>query len=174
MTTLPTKIMIFGRPGGGKSTFALKLHKATGIPLHHLDKYFYVSNWIERDYQEFLSLQQAIVDKSSWIIDGNCTRSLKMRYHRANLVVYFNYPRWLCYWRIFKRLFNKNTEINDRADGCEETINLKLLSYMWSFENRVAEQIKNLKKQCPHTRFIEIKSDKDLQQLEHELTSKYF
>lgn len=37
------KICIFGRPGSGKSTFALQLHKKLNLPLYHLDKYFYKS-----------------------------------------------------------------------------------------------------------------------------------
>ena len=66
--------MIFGRPGSGKSTFANKLSKEINTPLYHLDKYFYVDNWIERDYQEFLQVQQDIVNQPSWIIDGNSTK----------------------------------------------------------------------------------------------------
>ncbi len=169
MLKLPSKIMIFGRPGSGKSTFALDLHKATKIPLHHLDKHFYESNWVERDYQEFLDIQQSIVDGDSWIVDGNSTRSLEMRYSKADLVLYFNYPRWLCYLRTFKRLFHKNTEIDDRAENCHERISLKLLRYMWSFESRVAEQIVLLREEYPGIRFVEITSDKDLKKLKREL-----
>ena len=160
--------MIFGRPGGGKSTFALRLHKQTGIPLHHLDRHFFESNWVERDYQEFLKIQQSLVEGTLWIIDGNSLKSLEMRYARADVVVYFNYPRWICYWRILKRLFDKNPEIKDRADGCRETIRFGLLHYIWGFENRVANQIRGFQKQYPNAKFIEIKSDKDLQKLENE------
>jgi len=39
MNSLPfSKVMIFGRPGSGKSTFALALSQKTGLPLHHLDR----------------------------------------------------------------------------------------------------------------------------------------
>lgn len=62
---MPSKIMIFGRPGSGKSTFSDALHKQTGLPLHHIDKYYFVENWVERDRQEFLDIQQSIVDTDS-------------------------------------------------------------------------------------------------------------
>ena len=101
--------MIFGRPGSGKSTFALKRHKHTSIPLYHLDKYFFKANWIERNYQEFLKIQQSLVDGTSWIIDGNNVKSLEMRYYSSDFVLYFNYPRWICCLRILKKLFSKNT-----------------------------------------------------------------
>jgi adenylate kinase family enzyme len=159
------KVMIFGRPGSGKSTFSLRLSKATGLPLYHLDKYFYEANWVERDYQKFLEDQQSLVDQERWIIDGNSTKSFEMRYAKADLALYFNYPKPICYWRIFKRLFSKNKAIDDRAKGCKETVRMSLLKYMWSFENRVAKQLADLKQKYPNCKFIEITSDKGLRKL---------
>ncbi|MHB9147034.1 MAG: hypothetical protein ACYC2U_01025 [Candidatus Amoebophilus sp.] len=63
MDKRPTRIMIFGHPGSGKSTFEFTLHQATGILLYHLDKYFYTINWIKHDYAEFLTIQQSFVDE---------------------------------------------------------------------------------------------------------------
>ncbi len=164
-----SRIMIFGRPGSGKSTFAHKLHKLTELPLYHLDKYFFTANWVKRDYQEFLQKQQGLVDKNLWIIDGTQIKSLEMRYARAELCIFLNLPRWICYIRIFKRLFGfKNSQIQDRAKGCKETINksfLSLLKYMWKFDARVAKSIADLRKKYPHVEFIEIKNDKELEQL---------
>ncbi len=167
----PAKVMIFGRPGSGKSTFALQLHRTSQVPLYHLDKHFFGPNWIERDYQEFLAIQQSILATDTWIIDGNNTQSLEMRYSKADLVLYFNYPKWLCYWRILKRWLSKNRDIDDRAPGCKETIRLSLLRYMWSFEERVAKQISLLKEQYPNTRFMEINNDRALKALQQALIS---
>jgi adenylate kinase family enzyme len=136
-------------------------------PLYHLDKHFYEANWVERNYQEFLTDQQFLVNQERWIIDGNSTKSLEMRYSKADLVLYFNYSRVLCYWRILKRLFCETKEIEDRADGCKETVRWSLLKYMWSFENRVAKQIIELKQKYPNCKFIEITSDKDLKNLNY-------
>jgi len=72
--TLPdilNKIMVFGLPGSGKSTFATKLAQALNMPIHHLDRHFYVANWVERDYREFLDQQQFFVNQPRWVIDGN-------------------------------------------------------------------------------------------------------
>jgi adenylate kinase family enzyme len=103
--------MIFGRPGGGKSTFAVWLSDALQLPLHHLDKHFFTANWIERDYNEFLSIQKNIVTGKTWIIDGNSIHSLETRWSHADLVLYFNYPKWICYWRILKRFLYPNCNI---------------------------------------------------------------
>lgn len=163
------KIMIFGRPGSGKSTFALKLHKTTNIPIHHLDKHFFEANWIAREHQEFLEIQRAMVNEDSWIIDGNSTKSLEMRYAKADLVIYFNYSKLLCMYRIYKRLFVKNPEIDDRADNCKEAVRWKLIKYLWGFEHRVKNTILELKNKYPDVELIEVRNTDDLRELEIEL-----
>jgi adenylate kinase family enzyme len=158
------RIMIIGRPGSGKSTFAIDLHKKLNIPLFHLDKHFFIENWEQRDYQAFLSIQQSFVDEPRWIIDGNSTKSYEMRYSQADICLYFNFPRYLCYWRVFKRLFHKNPHIDDRALNCQETVRWSLLTYMWSFEKRVSNLLADLKTKYPHVQFVELQCDKDILQ----------
>src|SRR5271169_879774 len=99
------RIMIFGLPGNGKSTWSIRLSDLLEIPVYHLDKYFFVENWNKRNYDEFLRDQQELVSEEAWIIDGNCMRSLEMRFARADTALYFRFSRLVCLWRIFKRLF---------------------------------------------------------------------
>lgn len=47
------RIMIIGRPGSGKSTFSVMLQKSLNIPLFHLDKYFFIADWVPREYENF-------------------------------------------------------------------------------------------------------------------------
>lgn len=157
--------MIFGRPGSCKSTFTLKLHKANGITIHHLDKHFYETNWQERDYDQFIDIQSYILRWDNWIIDGNQTKSLELLWYKADIILYFNFPVGLCYWRVFKKLFVRNSEIDDRAEGCKETIRWSLLKYMWSFEDRVNGPVKKLKRCYPEVKFIEVNSDGDLDEI---------
>lgn len=161
--------MIFGRPGSGKSTFASYLFNYLNLPLYHLDKYFFVENWGERNYEEFLDIQQKIVDSDSWIIDGNSTRSLEMRFSKADLVLYFNFSRFICYFRIFKRFFKPNNFIKDRADGCSEIIKFSFLRYVYSFEKRVDTKIIFLKNLYPNVIFQEIRNDIGLDKLKNQL-----
>ena len=158
------KIMIFGKPGSGKSTLACLLHKILKLPLIHLDKYFFKANWQEQNYEDFLDIQNNFVNAEKWIIDGNCLHSLEIRYSKADLILYFNYPTSICFWRIIKRLFQTN-QFDDRAEGCDKKISLKLIKYILNFENKVTTQLNVLRKKYPHTKFIEIKNDDDLQEL---------
>lgn len=161
----PIRIAIFGKPGSGKSTFASELSKKLNAPLHHLDKIFFIENWADRNYQDFLADQQKIVSTDSWIIDGNSLQSLEIRYARANTVIYFNYPSWLCCWRMIKRFWRSNPDIQDLPPGCTKTISWKLLSYLWGYENRINPSLTALQERYPQIQFFEIRSDKELKQL---------
>lgn len=161
------RIMLFGIPGSGKSTFALKLSRILHLPLFHLDKYFFLEGWKERDYDEFLDIQSELVKQEYWIIDGNATRSLEMRYRRADMILYFNFNRVLCLYRIFKRLIHKHPHLSDRADGCTEKVRRRLITYLWGFPKRVKPQIEHLREKYPETTFYEIRSEKELKELFH-------
>jgi adenylate kinase family enzyme len=157
--------MVFGRSGSGKSTFSVWLSHFLGLPLHHLDKHFYVNNWLERNHNDFLQIQQNILDTECWIVDGNSIRSLGMRWAKADLVLYFNFPKVVCLYRILKRFFKPNRFIDDRALGCQEKLSFKLITYMWFFEKRIAQDIKMFKEKYPHAVFKEITCGNDLNKL---------
>jgi adenylate kinase family enzyme len=162
----PQRIMIFGRSGSGKSTTALLLSKSLGLPVHHLDKYFYIDGWQERNYQDFLHIQQKIVNQDHWIFDGNGTQSLEMRYQRADVAIYFYYPFWQCIWRAFKRtIIPKNPSIDDRAPNCPEIFSWKLFKYIWSFDDRVRDNLISLTKKYPTVTFFKVTNDRELAHL---------
>ncbi len=75
----------------------------------------------------------------------------------------------MCYFRVFKRLFDKNPEIDDRSEGCPEAVKIDLLRYMWSMPKRLASYLGFLQEMYPHVRFIEIKSSEDLKIVEQEM-----
>lgn len=160
------RIAVVGRPGSGKSTFALKLSEQTHLPVYHLDKIFFIDNWVTRNKEEFLNLKQIWVNQDKWIIDGNAITSLPIRYEKADAVVLFLLPRWKCLWRIFKRcLIPRNPKIDDRAQNCPEKVSWKLLTYTWKFKNRIQPIISELQQKHPTTELFLVKSDTDAKNL---------
>jgi adenylate kinase family enzyme len=156
------KIMVFGLPGSGKSTFATKLAQCLDLPVYHLDKHFYVENWFERDYEEFLDVQQSFVDQPRWVIDGNAMKSLEMRFQKADVAIYFRYPVFICFWRMFKRVFHKNWHIPDLAEGCTKNIRFRLIKYLFRFHRRYSPKINELRQKYPQVYFCVLRSDKEV------------
>jgi adenylate kinase family enzyme len=164
----PKRIMIFGRPGSGKSTFACELHRKTQIPVFYGDKYFFEANWKMKSPEKCFQIQQSFIHQPYWIIDGNCIScpdTFEQRFASADLIVYFNFSRYLCLYRILKRRFFRNKKFDDRAEGCRESISWGLLKFAWNCELQFAPLIQRLKKQYPSKIFVEIKKIKNLNDL---------
>lgn len=157
-----SRICIFGRPCSGKSTFADKIHKKTGLPLYHLDEILYISEGVERESKEFVSILQNIVNQDSWIIDGNMLKTLEMRYARADLCIYFNYSRMRCLYRFFKRAL-----FGPHKYGGLMRIRWRLIKYIWTFEyapknKKYLQQLGELGQRYPAVNFIEVAGNADL------------
>ncbi|MEI7024429.1 hypothetical protein [Paenibacillus sp. y28] len=70
------RIMIIGSGGSGKSTFARKLGALTGIPVYHLDALHWKPGWVPTANDERDLLMNGLVERETWIIDGNYSRTM--------------------------------------------------------------------------------------------------
>lgn len=158
------KIIIFGLPGAGKTTFSQWLTQQTGIPVFHLDKYFFLHDWQERSKAEFLAIQKKLLEGEQWIIECNCMHSLELRTSKADTILYFCFNRWVCLYRILKRFvsrrfLNRSTTYGDRTTGCAERLNFKLIKYLWQYRRRWEPMIHQLVKAAPQAQYHVIMSD---------------
>ncbi len=65
------KILLIGSGGSGKSTLARELGMRLGIDVYHLDALLWKPNWTPATRQEQISIQSELMERDSWIIDGN-------------------------------------------------------------------------------------------------------
>lgn len=90
------KVIIIGCPGSGKTTFAKKLNRATGLPLYHLDAIWHKPDRTHIPREEFDSRIGEIFAESEWIIDGNYSRTIEMRLKECDTVFFFDLPTEIC------------------------------------------------------------------------------
>lgn len=90
------KIIVIGCPGSGKTTFAEKLNKITGLPLYHLDAIWHKPDKSHISRENFDECMSKIFDTPEWIIDGNYNRTIEMRLQRCDTVFLFDLPTDLC------------------------------------------------------------------------------
>ncbi|MBE5817000.1 MAG: adenylate kinase [Clostridiales bacterium] len=90
------KIIVIGCPGSGKSTFSVKLHEITRIPLFHLDMLYWNSDKTTVEKALFLKRLSDVMDKNEWIIDGNYASTMELRLKACDTVIFLDYPLEIC------------------------------------------------------------------------------
>ncbi len=98
------KVIIIGCPGSGKTTFAEKLNKITGLPLYYLDTIWHKPDKTHIPREEFDERIADIFSKSEWIIDGNYKRTIEARLKECDTVFLFDLPTEVCLQGIINRI----------------------------------------------------------------------
>lgn len=97
------KIIVIGCPGSGKSTFSKALHKATGIPLFHLDMMYWNADKTTVDRSVFLERLTNVLQEDAWIIDGNYASTMELRMQECDTVIFLDYSAEMCLRGIAER-----------------------------------------------------------------------
>ena len=98
------KVIVIGCPGSGKTTFAEKLNKLTGLPLYYLDAVWHKPDKTHIPREEFDQRITEIFATPEWIIDGNYNRTIEMRLKECDTVFLFDLPTEVCLQGASERL----------------------------------------------------------------------
>ncbi|HMQ68186.1 MAG TPA: hypothetical protein PKA90_04095 [Ignavibacteria bacterium] len=133
------RILVLGRSGSGKSTFAKLLGEKLNIEVFHLDQKFHDPDWQPKEQSEFINSVREILTKNEWIIDGNYSSTLKERILKADAVYLYDYSRYLCIFRVIKRSIRSNTGMEVRTElpeGCTENFipEYEFLKFVWKYK----------------------------------------
>lgn len=93
---MKNKILVIGSPGSGKSYFSRKLKELLNIPVYHMDLYYWHENWVSTPNDKFDELINEILNKDSWILDGNYNRTLENRVKKAQVVYFLDLAPEIC------------------------------------------------------------------------------
>ncbi len=98
------KVIIIGCPGSGKTTFAEKLNKCTGLPLFYLDAIWHKPDKTHISRETFDERMSEIFLMPKWIIDGNYNRTIETRLEQCDTVFLFDLPTEVCLQGATERL----------------------------------------------------------------------
>jgi adenylate kinase family enzyme len=160
------KIILIGSGGSGKSTLARKLGEKLNINVYHLDALFWKPNWVGTPKDEQVEVQNELVKKDAWIIDGNYSGTMEIRLNAADTIIFLDIPRIICVFRAFKRIHQyRNRRRPDMGEGCKERINLEFFKWIWEYPKtkrpKILERLKQLSKD---KEIIILKSPREIQQ----------
>ena len=124
------RVVVTGMAGAGKSTFSRALSSKTGLPVIHLDLFFWQPGWIAPTDDKWREKQRALLAGDAWIADGNYSDTLSMRLERADTVVFLDTPWWTCARRAFVRGLRRPPG-TVMPEGCNDSAWRRLRDEWW-------------------------------------------
>jgi len=125
------RIAIIGSAGTGKSTMAQWLGELTGLSVIHLNTLYWRPGWVATPDKEWEALVEEIASQKEWITDGNYVRTMEPRLERADTVVFLDFSRVVCLWRVFKRwLRYRGRSRPDMAPDCPENLSWEFVRWI--------------------------------------------
>lgn len=109
MNPVPKRIAIWGPPGSGKTTFSRKLGQQLKINVIHSDTIFQGQSIHDSNIKQ---KTKAILQQSTWIIDGNFGELRIEVLKSAELVIILNLPFKTLWTRILARFLSVYTPLN--------------------------------------------------------------
>jgi adenylate kinase family enzyme len=136
---LKQRILVIGCSGAGKSTLSRALGQRLALPIIHLDRAYWRAGWRSIPDEDFASAVDELIKADRWVMDGNFARTMEVRLQRADTVVYLDFPRWRCLWRVTKRVLLWHCRSSpmrlDMSDGCPEKWDWEFIEWVWNFRH---------------------------------------
>ena len=125
------RVIVIGCPGSGKTTFAEKLNKITGLSLYYLDAIWHKPDKTHIPREEFDRRLLEILATDEWIIDGEYGRTVEMRLKECDTVFLFDLPAEVCLQGVTNRLGKKRYEM----PWIEKELDPEFETYIKDFAN---------------------------------------
>jgi adenylate kinase family enzyme len=166
------KVIIIGSCGAGKSTFAKKLAECMGLEIIHLDQEYWKPNWVRTDSNIFREKVKGLLRKDSWIMDGNYRSTMDIRIAKSDTIIFLDFSRWICLYRILKRRLRNNRV--DTLNCCNEQITYELIKWIiWTFPSTNRKEIlSKINKVKDRKKVVILKSNKQMEEFLSSCTKK--
>jgi adenylate kinase family enzyme len=87
------RVSVVGNSGSGKTTVAIGIANALGVPHLELDAVFHQPNWEPLERELFRARVSQFVAGDGWVVDGNYSDVRDLVWQRADTVVWMDLPR---------------------------------------------------------------------------------
>jgi adenylate kinase family enzyme len=161
------RIILVGNSGSGKSWLSKRIAGITGYPLFHLDVEHWKPGWIMQSREEKIARQKEIIGGEKWIIDGNYSSTMEIRFAAADLIIFMDINRLQCIISAAKRTGKKRSDLPDYLTESSMFSKefFQFCKDIWNFPKENGKNIINLHEKYPGKEFLHIKSRRQIKSL---------
>jgi adenylate kinase family enzyme len=159
------RILVIGSGGSGKSTVATRLGALLNLEVSHLDKFFWQPGWVKPATEDWVQTVTELMNRDSWILDGNYSGTLELRFQKCDTIIFLDLSRWLCLWRIVRRVLRYRNDLRpDMAEGCQEKLDLEFVRWVWNYPRRTKPKVvKLLRERCDGKEIVWLRSRREVE-----------
>lgn len=151
------RIAVIGCGGSGKTHLANRLGALLDLPVTHLDAHFYDAAWTPLPAAEFAAVQRHLVARGRWIIEGNHSSTLPIRFAAADTVIFLDLPAFTCLVGIVRRHWRYRG--GQHADGVYDRLSWEFVRYVVGYRRRVRPGVRRLTAEdAGHARVVTLTS----------------
>lgn len=136
------KVLVIGSGGAGKSTCAIRLGQRLNIEVIHLDSLYWQPGWVELPKDVWRETVAELLRRDAWIMDGNYSGTLELRLAACDTVIFLDFARTVCLWRILRRRLMYWRGVRpDMAADCPERVTLEFVRWVWNYPRRARPKV---------------------------------
>lgn len=109
------RIVVVGRTGSGKTTFARELAGALRVPHVELDSLYFGPQFSTAPVAILRERTSAAIASERWVTDGNKRAVRDLVWPRADTVIWLDYSLGVSLWRLGKRARRRTSELRAEA-----------------------------------------------------------
>ncbi|MDG1752988.1 MAG: adenylate kinase [Thalassotalea sp.] len=174
------RINVIGTSGSGKSTFSQLLAKNINAEYIEMDSLFWQPDWQESSNDIFFAKISHAIDKPTWVLDGNYSRSQSIKWKTADTIIWLDYGFFRTFYQVFcrsiKRAWNKNElwQGTGNKESFYKTFLHKDSIILWMLtnyhRNKLRYSVLMQTEEMRNKKFIRLKSPQEATDLLSEIT----
>ena len=134
----PSKVLVYGVTGTGKTTLAKHLGERLGLPWYSIDDLTWEPGWVQVPTDVQRARVTAICDTDEWVLDSAYGAWRDVPLAAADLVVCLDFPRWVSLARLLRRtawrLVTRSRVCNGNRESIREVLSRGSI-VVWHFKS---------------------------------------
>jgi adenylate kinase family enzyme len=122
MNPAPSRILVYGVTGSGKTTLAARIGEQLHLPWHSVDDLMWDPGWTLVPESEQRERVTAICAGDTWVLDSAYGSWKDVPLARADLVIGLDFPRRLSLGRLLRRTARRLITRAEVCNGNRETL----------------------------------------------------